>query len=188
MKRNTYKMTLATRASVISNRASKLAQRSAAATVGSRQFSFDKHAKPESFATKCASLYHPSEKANRGLAPPVYFGSTYLLDDADHGARLHDKKEAAYTDDDGFVYSRWGSPTNEACAKQIAALEGVEDTGGTMLFGSGMSAITSSLMSVLKTGDHAGKHQSFNSRSERVLPQLNRFFGSLPLHCLRRNS
>jgi len=132
-----------------------LAQRSATATVGSRQFSFDKHAKPESFATKCASLYHPSEKANRGLAPPVYFGSTYLLDDADHGARLHDKEEAAYTDDDGFVYSRWGSPTNEACAKQIAALEGVEDTGGTMLFGSGMSAITSSLMSVLKTGDHA---------------------------------
>lgn len=114
------------------------------------------HAKPTSFATKCASLYHPSPKANRGLAPPIYFGSTYTLDDADHGARLHDKTEGAFTDDDGFVYSRWGSPTNEACAKQIAALEGVEDgRGGTMLFGSGMSGITSALMSVLKTGDHA---------------------------------
>ncbi|KAL7542443.1 hypothetical protein ACHAXR_011788 [Thalassiosira sp. AJA248-18] len=125
-----------------------------------RQFSSDKkHATPTSFATKCASLYHPSAKANRGLAPPIYFGSTYTLDNADHGARLHDKKEAAFTDDDGFVYSRWGSPTNEACAKQIAALEGVDDgnggTGGTMLFGSGMSGITSALMSVLKTGDHA---------------------------------
>ena len=87
-----------------------------------RQFSSDdkesKHATPTSFATKCASLYHPSTKANRGLAPPIYFGSTYTLDNADHGARLHDKKEAAFTDDDGFVYSRWGSPTNEACAKQ----------------------------------------------------------------------
>lgn len=126
-----------------------------------RQFSSDdkesKHATPTSFATKCASLYHPSTKANRGLAPPIYFGSTYTLDNADHGARLHDKKEAAFTDDDGFVYSRWGSPTNEACAKQIAALEGVEEAGhgGTMLFGSGMSGITSALMSVLKTGDHA---------------------------------
>ena len=125
----------------------------------SRTFSTnDKHAKPTSFATKCASLYHPSPKANRGLAPPIYFGSTYTLDNADHGARLHDKKESAFTDDDGFVYSRWGSPTNEACAKQIAALEGVNDdggSGGTMLFGSGMSAITSALMSVLKAGDHA---------------------------------
>lgn len=115
-----------------------------------------KHATPTSFATKCASLYHPSAKANRGLAPPIYFGSTYTLDDADHGARLHDKKEAAFTDDDGFVYSRWGSPTNEAAAKQIAALEGIDGSGGgTMLFGSGMSGITSALMSVLKAGDHA---------------------------------
>ncbi|KAL7520208.1 hypothetical protein ACHAWX_004949 [Stephanocyclus meneghinianus] len=114
-----------------------------------------KHHVPTSFATQCATLYHPSPKANRGLAPPIYFGSTFTLDDADHGARLHDKKEAAFTDEDGFVYSRWGSPTNEACARQIAALEGVREHGGTMLFGSGMSGITSALMSVLKAGDHA---------------------------------
>jgi methionine-gamma-lyase len=128
-------------------------------SISNRQLSSgddSKHATPTNFATKCASLYHPSAKANRGLAPPVYFGSTFTLDDADHGARLHDKKEAAFTDEDGFVYSRWGSPTNEACAKQIAALEGVEGSGGgTMLFGSGMSGITSALMSVLKAGDHA---------------------------------
>jgi len=137
----------------ISRQVNKTCLKSVAST---RQFSSDdKHAKPTSFATKCASLYHPSVKANRGLAPPIYFGSTYTLDDADHGARLHDKKEAAFTDEDGFVYSRWGSPTNEACAKQIAALEGVEERGGTLLFGSGMSGITSALMSVLKEGDHA---------------------------------
>lgn len=142
----------------ISRQVHKTSLKSLASTT--RQFSSSddkKHATPTNFATKCASLYHPSAKANRGLAPPVYFGSTFTLDDADHGARLHDKKEAAFTDEDGFVYSRWGSPTNEACAKQIAALEGVDEagTGGTMLFGSGMSGITSALMSVLKTGDHA---------------------------------
>lgn len=128
-----------------------------------RQFSSEKNAKhkPTSFATKCASLYTPRSGADRGLAVPVYFGSTFSLDDANHGARLHEKREGAYTDNDGFVYSRWGSPTNEAAAKQIAALEGVDDDasgplfGGTLLFGSGMSAITSSLMAVLKSGDHA---------------------------------
>lgn len=114
------------------------------------------HATPKSFATKCASLYHPNQGAERGLAPPVYFGSTFLLDDAAQGARLHEKREAPYTDEDGFVYSRWGAPTNEAAALQIAALEGVDvNEGQCLLFNSGMSAITSSLMAVLKAGDHA---------------------------------
>lgn len=114
------------------------------------------HAKPKSFATKCASLYHPNIGAERGLAPPVYFGSTFTLDDAAHGARLHEKREQPYTDEDGFVYSRWGAPTNEAAALQIAALEGVDvNEGQCLLFNSGMSAITSALMAVLKAGDHA---------------------------------
>ena len=118
-----------------------------------------KHRKPTSFATKCAHLYSPHEGADRGLSPPVYFGSTFTLDDAGHGARLHEKREAPYTDEDGFVYSRWGSPTNEAAALQIAALEGVDDEdkglGSTLLYNSGMSAITASLMAVLRAGDHA---------------------------------
>lgn len=119
----------------------------------------NKHATPVSFATKCASLYNPKAGADRGLAPPVYFGSTFTLDDANHGARLHEKREAPYTDADGFVYSRWGSPTNEAAALQIAALEGVDNPdqgtiGATLLFNSGMSAITSALMAVLRAGDH----------------------------------
>jgi len=112
---------------------------------------------PTSFATKCAHLYQPAAGADAGLATPVYFGSTFTLRDADHGARLHAKKEAPYADEDGYVYSRWGTPTNEAAARQIAALEGVEygTDGGTLLFNSGMSGITSALMAVLKAGDHA---------------------------------
>jgi methionine-gamma-lyase len=122
---------------------------------------FARHHRPTSFATKCATLYRPNAGAERGLAPPVYFGSTFLLDNASHGARLHEKRESPYTDEDGFVYSRWGSPTNEAAALQIAALEGVDDPNHTtgvlgkcLLFNSGMSAITSSLMAVLRSGDH----------------------------------
>mmetsp|Transcript_16897 Transcript_16897/g.24772 ORF Transcript_16897/g.24772 Transcript_16897/m.24772 type:complete len:515 (+) Transcript_16897:150-1694(+) len=128
-------------------------------STGLKPLANDRHAKPKSFATKCATLYSPGDSANRGLAPPVYFGSTFLLDDAGHGARLHEKREAPYTDEDGFVYSRWGSPTGEAAALQIAALEGVDDVekglGSCLLFNSGMSAITSSLMAVLRAGDHA---------------------------------
>merc|ERR1711865_983282 len=112
---------------------------------------YSKHIRPTTFATKCASLYHPSAGAGRGLAPPVYFGSTFLLDDTAHGARLHEKVEDPYVDADGYVYSRWGSPTCEGTALQIAALEGVDApenhptgiTGKCLVFNSGMSAITS---------------------------------------------
>mmetsp|Transcript_30332 Transcript_30332/g.60713 ORF Transcript_30332/g.60713 Transcript_30332/m.60713 type:complete len:95 (+) Transcript_30332:480-764(+) len=78
----------------LARRVNKSAVTSVSCSSGAaRHFASDEH-KPTSFATKCASLYHPSAGANRGLAPPIYFGSTFLLDDADHGARLHAKKRS----------------------------------------------------------------------------------------------
>jgi len=112
------------------------------------------------YETRCASVVKVSDFAQRraqALSLPIVLGSTYELDDTAHGARLHDKKEAAYADGDGYVYARWGSPTNEGAARQLAALEGIgpEDEGGCMLFTSGMAAITSALQAALRSGDHA---------------------------------
>jgi len=112
------------------------------------------------YATRCASVVKVSDFALRrikAVSLPIVLGSTFELDDAAHGARLHSKLEAPYADGDGYVYGRWGSPTNEGAARQLAALEGVgpDSPGGCMLFTSGMSAITGALMAVLKSGDHA---------------------------------
>lgn len=111
------------------------------------------------YATRCASVVKVSDYAARrvkSLSLPIVMGSTYELDNAQHGARLHEKREAMYADGDGYVYSRWGSPTNEGAARQLAALEGVgpDSEGGCMLFSSGMAAISASLMAVCKAGDH----------------------------------
>jgi hypothetical protein len=107
------------------------------------------------YATRCASVVKVSDFAMRrvnAVSLPIVLGSTFVLDSAAHGARLHEKKEAPYADGDGYVYGRWGSPTNEGAARQLAALEGVGpgDAGGCMLFSSGMSAITAALMATLK--------------------------------------
>lgn len=112
------------------------------------------------YETRCASVVKVSDYAVRrvkALSLPIVLGSTFELDNSAHGARLHSKNEAPYADGDGYVYSRWGSPTNEGAARQVAALEGIgpEDEGGCMLFSSGMSAISGSLMAVLRAGDHA---------------------------------
>ncbi|MGF0537465.1 O-succinylhomoserine sulfhydrylase [Agrobacterium sp. ES01] len=54
-------------------------------------------------------------------------------------------------EDDGFIYARYGSPTNDMFEKRMCMLEGAEDARATA---SGMAAITAAIMCQLKTGDH----------------------------------
>jgi methionine-gamma-lyase len=106
-----------------------------------------------SFATQCAQHRAPHAKTLQGLATPICLSSTYLLDDAAHSYRLATKPESATgADADGFFYSRWGSPTTEMAGQLVSSLEGA--TAGTLVFASGMNAITTLLMAELKAGDH----------------------------------
>jgi len=52
---------------------------------------------------------------------------------------------------DEFIYARYGNPTVRMFEERIAALEGAEDAFATA---SGMAAVNSSLMSMLRAGDH----------------------------------
>jgi cystathionine beta-lyase len=80
------------------------------------------------------------------VSPPVWRASTHLYPDT---AAL---KSGPQTNEDGrFFYGRRGSPTQWALAE---ALTGLEPGGhGTMLYPSGVAAITGALLSVLSPGD-----------------------------------
>ncbi len=54
-------------------------------------------------------------------------------------------------EDDGFIYARYGSPTNDMFEKRMCLLEGAEDARATA---SGMAAISSAILCQLKAGDH----------------------------------
>ena len=82
------------------------------------------------------------EKKNGPLATPIYQTSTFEVTDNDQQLRA--------TDTDHF-YTRYGNPTNSVAEKTIAALEGVDNA---LTFASGMGAITSTIMALLKSGDH----------------------------------
>ena len=72
------------------------------------------------YETRCASVVKVSDFAMRRIKPvslPLVLGSTFELENSAHGARLHEKSEAPYADEDGYVYGRWGSPTNEGAAR-----------------------------------------------------------------------
>jgi O-succinylhomoserine sulfhydrylase len=67
----------------------------------------------------------------------------------------YDSSEAAEArfkgENDGYIYARYGSPTNDMFEKRMCALEGAEEARATA---SGMAAITAALLCQLKAGDH----------------------------------
>ena len=79
------------------------------------------------------------------LAMPIYQTSTFIFDSAEQGGRRFALEEA------GYIYTRLGNPTTPVLENKIAALEEGEAAVATS---SGMGAISSTLWTVLKAGDH----------------------------------
>ena len=81
-------------------------------------------------------------KKNGPLATPIYQTSTFEVTDSDQQVR------ATSTD---MFYTRYGNPTHTVAEKAIAELEGAD---AALLFASGMNAITTTILALLKSGDH----------------------------------
>ena len=94
---------------------------------------------PETKAVRGAS---DLEKKNGPMATPIYQTSTFEVADNDQQLRV--------TPTDHF-YTRYGNPTNTVAEQTIAQLEGVD---AALTFASGMGAITTTIMALLKSGDH----------------------------------
>ncbi len=83
-------------------------------------------------------------KAQKGFVnPPVVHGSTVLYPTAED---LHAHRGE-------FQYGRHGTPTTKALQETLMALEGPQ-CAGVGLAPSGLAAISTALLAVLKTGDH----------------------------------
>jgi cystathionine beta-lyase/cystathionine gamma-synthase len=82
------------------------------------------------------------DKRNASLAQPIYQTSTFQVTDSDQQLRA--------TGTDRF-YTRYGNPTHTAVESAIAELEGAD---AALLFASGMGAITTSILALVKAGDH----------------------------------
>src|SRR6266567_9411073 len=82
------------------------------------------------------------DKRNAPMAQPIYQTSTFQVTDSDQ------QLQATHTD---MFYTRYGNPTHTAVEARIAELESAD---AALLFASGMNAITTSLLSLVKSGDH----------------------------------
>ncbi|OSZ80670.1 cystathionine gamma-synthase [Chitinophagaceae bacterium IBVUCB2] len=104
---------------------------------------------------------------------PIYASSTFVFDEAEQGMRRFSGKE------DGYIYSRWGNPTFTEAENKIAALEtfelekdGIPLEAKGILHASGMSAITTLLLSTLKPGDKILTHYSLYGGTEEIMSKV----------------
>ncbi|MBF0313170.1 MAG: PLP-dependent transferase [Oligoflexia bacterium] len=107
------------------------------------------------FATRAL---HAGEKVGRpehvAHTSPIYQTSTFVFNNADHGAKLFAGTES------GYIYTRLGNPSALLLEAKINALEGSEVKKknpnlrvSTLAFSSGMGAIASTLLAILSQGD-----------------------------------
>src|SRR5258706_9908221 len=92
--------------------------------------------------TLAARTYLDGARRHRPLSLPLLQATTFQVESA--GAHRDLYEQAA----DG-AYQRFGHPTVSAAAEQIAGLEGADRA---LLFSSGMAAITTTLLAIVKPG------------------------------------
>lgn len=101
------------------------------------------------------------------LVPPLYQSAVYTLPDLD---ALDDIVNA---EQPGFIYARDGHPNARRLADQLAA---VEKADWAVVCGSGMAAITATLLTVTQQGDRVVASNSLYGRTAQLLNQeLSRY-------------
>ncbi|CAA0174615.1 O-acetylhomoserine aminocarboxypropyltransferase [Tenacibaculum maritimum] len=99
----------------------------------------------QKFATNSLHSGHDVTQTAGTRAVPIYQTTSYVFNDSEHAASLFSLKEL------GFIYTRLNNPTNQVLQERLASLEGGT---GAVVFASGTAAISTSLLTLLKAGDH----------------------------------
>src|SRR5690606_14141362 len=107
--------------------------------------------------TLSASPGLPQDYHYKGIANPIFVSSAYDYEDVDE-----------------TLYPRYfNTPNQQAVARQLALLEHAEDG---VLFSSGMAAISTSLFSVLRKGDHTViQSDLYGGTYEALVSEFGRF-------------
>jgi cystathionine gamma-synthase len=97
-------------------------------------------------STRCVHLAEAADPATGSIVPPVVTNSAFAYPDLDRW------RAAATGLMPGHIYTRNSNPTTGRFEAKIAALEGAEAAAS---FGTGMAAITSTLLALLEPGKRA---------------------------------
>ncbi len=99
-------------------------------------------------------------KTGTPLLPPIYQNSTFQFHNTEECA-------SAFIDEaSGYVYTRWGNPTQAILEQKLAVLEGGE---AALAAASGMGAISTALLTALAEGGHVVAMETLYSATYNLL-------------------
>ena len=99
----------------------------------------------QKISTKALHAGHDTNLTQGTRAVPLYQSTSYVFNDSDHAANLFALAEP------GYIYTRLNNPTNDVLEQRLAALEGGI---GAVVTAGGTAAISTTFLTLLKSGDH----------------------------------
>ena len=119
-------------------------------------------------SSKAIHIGHDTTSTQSSRAVPIYQTSSYVFKSTDHAANLFSLKES------GYIYTRLNNPTNDILEQRLAA---VEEGIGAAVFASGTAAISTTLLSLLKTEDHIVSSSSLYGGTYNLLETTLKRYG-----------
>ena len=119
-------------------------------------------------ATQALHAGHDASNTQGTQAVPIYQTTSYVFNNSDHAANLFSLAEP------GFIYTRLNNPTNDVLEQRLAAMEGGVAAVATA---SGTAAIATTLMVILKAGDHIVASNSLYGGTYNLLANTLPRFG-----------
>lgn len=119
-------------------------------------------------ASKALHAGHNTSLTQGTRAVPIYQSTSYVFDNTDHAADLFSLKVP------GYIYTRLNNPTNDVLEQRLAAIEGGI---GAAVFASGTAAISTCLLTLLKSGDHIVSSSSLYGGTYNLLNVILPRFG-----------
>jgi cystathionine gamma-synthase len=107
----------------------------------------------------------PARRPGHTLTPAIAQTATYTFEST---ADLERYFEGRDEDPDRQEYGRYGNPTVIEVERRVAALDGAEDG---LLFASGMAAVTTAILALVKAGDHVVLFRDGYRRTRQFVAQ-----------------
>ena len=122
----------------------------------------------DGFSTRSVHAGEETDPTSGSVVTPIYQTSTFAFPSTKILLEVMQRKRK------GYVYTRWWNPTNQVAERKIANLESGESS---LLFPAGMSAISSTILTIVQAGDHVVSMRdvygaTFEFMSE-FLPKIN---------------
>ncbi len=119
------------------------------------------------FATRAIHGGDEIDPRTGALSTPIYQTSAFVFRDADHGAALFSGEE------EGFIYTRLGNPTQQVLERKLALLEGGEAALATA---SGMAATLTTILALTGKGESIVSSDTLYGGTwalfHRILPKM----------------